>query len=308
MKAGLLKRKNLFYRRLIMKTITELKFYSVRAPFVMALLLLGAAIYGQEVDTLDKAVNDSMTYIIDRLEPGTKVAILNFYASPAIANYVIEELTAFLVNDGSLTVVDRNELELLQQEMDFQLSGEVSDESAQSIGKKLGAQTIISGSLSPFGNMWRMRIRALEVETAKVQGIKTYTIKKMPPGVMPKTTGEKAGTGALNIVFGLGSYLDGDVVGGLTITAGYAAAIGLFIIEAAALDWDSPAAGVPATIGVVTAGLTIAYGFVRPFIHNRNPQTVAVLDNIHLNIVPTADNGFETPHGFGVQFVYSLQF
>jgi TolB-like protein len=128
-----------------------------------------------------------MTYIIDRLEPGTKVAVLNFNASPAISNYVIEEITDFLVNDSNLTVVDRSELELLQGEMNFQLSGKVSDESAQSIGKKLGAQTIISGSLTPFGRLWRMRIRALEVETAKVQGIRTYTISKIPSGFIPST-------------------------------------------------------------------------------------------------------------------------
>jgi hypothetical protein len=279
-----------------------------RTLFVIAaLVFMAAAVFGQEIDTLDRAVKDSMAYIVGRLEPGTKVAILNFSADPALSNYVIEEMTVFLVDDGSLTVVDRSELELLQGEMDFQLSGEVSDESAQSIGKKLGAQTIVSGSLSPFGNVWRMSIRALEVETARVQGVRTYTIRKaLIPG--PKTTGEKLGTGALNIVFRLGSYLEGDIAGGITVTAGYAAAAGLFIIEAAALDWNSPAAGVPATIGAVTAGLTITYGFIRPFIYNRNPHIAAALDNVSVRIVPAADTGFETPHKPGLQLAYSLKF
>ena len=268
------------------------------------------AVFGQEAVTLDGAINDSMGYFVERLEPGTKVAVVNFSASPAVSNYVIEEMTVFLISGGNLTVVDRSELELLRDEMKFQLSGEVSDESALSIAKKLGAQTVISGSLSPFGNMWRMRVRALEVETAKIQGIRTYTIKQdtLLSSLIPKTTGEKVGTGALNIVFGLGSYLEGDVAGGLTLTAGYAAAAGLFVIEAAALDWDSPAAGVPATIGVAALGLTIAYGFVRPFIYNRNPQMIAALDSIHVNIVPAAANGFETPGRHGLSLAYSLQF
>jgi TolB-like protein len=271
---------------------------------------MGIAVYGQEIDTLDKAVNDSMIYIVERLEPGTKVAVLNFSAYSTVTNYVIEEITDFLVNHSKLTVVDRSELELLQDEMNFQLSGEVSDESAQSIGKKLGAQTIISGSLTPFGNLWRMRVRALEVETAKVQGVKTYTIRKdrVLSRLLPETTGEKVGTGALNILFGLGSYLDGDIAGGLTITAGYVVAAGLCVVEAAALDWDSPAVGIPATIGAATAGLTIVYGFIRPFIYHRNPPLVAVLDNLRVNVVPTADNDFETPRGLGVQLTYSLQF
>ncbi|MDR2053799.1 MAG: CsgG/HfaB family protein, partial [Treponema sp.] len=182
-----------------------------------AILFLWAAmtVSAQQAVVLDEAIGDSVNYLVGQLEPGTKVAILNFSASPAIANYVIEEITVFFVNDSSLTIVDRSELELLQEEMNFQLSGEVSDESAQSIGKKLGAQTVISGSLTPLGNMWRMRIQALEVETAKVQGIRTYAIKKDAAlsRLMPKTAGEKIGTGALNIVLGLGSYLEGDLAG-----------------------------------------------------------------------------------------------
>jgi formylglycine-generating enzyme required for sulfatase activity len=67
-------------------------------------------------------------------------------------------------------VVDRANLALIQQEMDFQQSGEVSDSSAQSIGQKLGAQTIVSGSITAFGNLWRLSVRALDVESAQVQG------------------------------------------------------------------------------------------------------------------------------------------
>jgi hypothetical protein len=279
---------------------------------ILAIVLFCAATaaFGQSgTSTLDEAINDAMSYLTGRLEPGTKVAVLNFSAYPALADYVIEEMTVFLVDDGSLTVVDRSELELLQEEMDFQLSGEVSDKSAQSIGKKLGAQTVISGSLSPLGRMWRMRIRALEVETAKVQGIRTYTVGKDPviSSFIPKTTGQKIGTGALNIVFGLGSYLDGDITGGFTLTAGYAAAAGLFLLETT-LDWGDPAVGLPATIGVTAAGLTIAYGFVRPFIHNRNPQLAAALDNVRADVVPASGTGFGNPGRPGVRLAYSVQF
>jgi hypothetical protein len=270
--------------------------------------------FGQDnkIVTIDEAIKDSITYLGGRLETGTKVAVLNFTASTAISNYIIEEITAFLVNDGNLTVVDRSNLELIQQELDFQLSGEVSDESAQSIGKKIGAQTIISGSLSPLGNMWRMRVKALEVETAKIQGVITYTIRKnsvlsnlLPK--TPKTTGEKVGTGALNILFGLGSYFEGDILGGLTLTAGYVAAAGLFVIEATALDWDSPAVGIPATIGVTMAGLTLVYGFVRPFIYNRSPQAMAFLDNTRIEIVPTVDT-YMGRNNVDVRLFYTIKF
>jgi TolB-like protein len=277
--------------------------------FVLLASAASAFVQDNGVETLDRAINGSMSYLAGRLTAGTKVAVINFAAAPPVSNYVIEELITYLVNDGNLTVVDRSNLEMLQREMNFQLSGEVSDESAQAIGKKLGAQTIISGSLTPLGNRWRMRIKALEVETAKVQGVRTYTIKKdaILSNLIPKTIGDKIGTGALNIVFGLGSYLDGDMSGGITLSAGYAAAITLFLIESA-LDWDSPAVGAPATLGVITASLTFAYGFARPFIHNRSPQLVTMLDRFHVDVVPAASDINSFYNRLGVRLAYSFKF
>jgi TolB-like protein len=278
--------------------------------FIAVFSGLAMAVFSQNDNSvsLDRAISGSMSYLSEHLDQGSRVAVLNFTAPPAVSNYIIEESIAFLVKDGKLTVVDRNELELLQREINFQLSGEVSDESAQSIGKKLGAQTIISGSLNPFGNIWRMHIRALEVETARVQSAQTYTIRKdrVLSNLISKTTGEKVGTGVLNIVFGLGSWLEGDIFGGLTLTAGYVAAAGLFVVEATALDWDNPAVGVPATIGVSVAGLTLAYGFVRPFIYNRSPKVVAFLDNMRIEAVPVSENGNNPYYKMGFRLSYSL--
>jgi hypothetical protein len=47
---------------------------------------------------------------------------------------------------------------------------EVSDESAQSIGQMLGAQSIVSGTVSKIGSLYRVQIKAIEVQSAGVQG------------------------------------------------------------------------------------------------------------------------------------------
>jgi hypothetical protein len=118
---------------------------------------------------LDEAIHQAAQNIEARLEEGTILALLNF-SSPGdnFSEYVLEELTRYLVNGGKFTVVDRAQLNLIQQEERFQLSGEVSDESAQSIGKKLGAQVIVSGGISSAGNVYRFRIKSLIVESAAV--------------------------------------------------------------------------------------------------------------------------------------------
>jgi TolB-like protein len=107
------------------------------------------------------------------------VVLLNFNsASQRLSNYVLDELMTVLVRNGKLTVVDRANLEDVRREMDFQMSGEVSDESAQSIGRILGAQYIISGSLEELGANYVVRFRAIAVETAALQALPRFNVRK----------------------------------------------------------------------------------------------------------------------------------
>jgi len=133
--------------------------------------------FSQAAVTIDTALNNSTSYLTGRIPAKTKVVVLNFTSKwPDLSDYVIEELIGYIVNEGALTVVDRQNLESIRKEMDFQLSGEVSDETAQSIGKKLGAQTIISGAITAIGNAYRLRIRAISVETAQILGMQNVDV------------------------------------------------------------------------------------------------------------------------------------
>ena len=133
------------------------------------LLFLGVTIHAQQMN-LKEAIERSARGVEGILPQGTMVAVLNF-ASPSetFSDYVIEELTGELVTGYKITIVDRQNLALIGQEMNLQLSGEVSDESAQAIGRLLGAQSIVSGTLTNMGTYHRFRIRVISVETARIQ-------------------------------------------------------------------------------------------------------------------------------------------
>ena len=119
---------------------------------------------------MDNAIRDAAIAIDNRLAQGTKIAILNFASSAQVfSEYVMNELSHFLADSGKLTVVTRSELDLIRQEEQFQLSGEVSDEFAQAIGQKLGAQMVVSGSLSTIGKTYRFRIIVLNVASAAIE-------------------------------------------------------------------------------------------------------------------------------------------
>jgi len=136
-----------------------------------------ASAFAQTAVSLDAALRNSTTYLNGRIPARTKVVVLNFTSDwVKLSDYIIEELIGYIVNEGTLTVVDRQNLETIRKEMDFQLSGEVSDDTAQSIGKKLGAQTIISGSITAIGNAYRLRIRAISVETAQILGMQNVDV------------------------------------------------------------------------------------------------------------------------------------
>jgi hypothetical protein len=51
------------------------------------------------------------------------------------------------------------------------LSGEVDDATAVSIGKFAGADIIVTGRVDGEGNLQRLRLRALDTQTAQVVGV-----------------------------------------------------------------------------------------------------------------------------------------
>jgi TolB-like protein len=158
---------------------------------ILFITLLQITVHGfaQQPVTLDTAIDNAVMYLGNSVPGESKIAVLNITSQyERLSNYIIEELISTLVNHRKFTIVDRRTLELIQQEINFQLSGEVSDESIQSIGQKLGAQTIIAGSIEPIGGIYRFRIRAVSVLTAQIQGQQGYDV--IPDTKIAELTGQ----------------------------------------------------------------------------------------------------------------------
>jgi len=135
--------------------------------FFLVLVITGA--FAQTV-TLDNAIRGATEEVANNLRRGNRIAILSVRSnSYRMSNYLVEELTNTLVNQRLFTIVDRAQLELIQEEMQFQMSGDVSDASAQAIGKLLGAQAIITGTFDSIGDFYRFRVRVIEIETAAIK-------------------------------------------------------------------------------------------------------------------------------------------
>jgi hypothetical protein len=125
-----------------------------------------AAAGGGIEDALYRAGN----VLIPNLPGDTTIAIVSISSrDPGMVEFIVEELEYILVNaGGGYRIVDRKSLDAIRQERNFQMSGEVDDESAVSIGKMLGANVVITGSISGADSTRRLRIKALDAETAQI--------------------------------------------------------------------------------------------------------------------------------------------
>ena len=138
---------------------------------VIMLLIIGCASVKANPDevSLSTAIREAAARMETRLDAGTKIALINFTSpSQAFSDYVLDELSAVLVNNGHLVVVDRANLDRIRQELGFNVSGEVSDQSMQEIGQMLGAQALVTGSLTSIADLRRVMFKVIMTETAAV--------------------------------------------------------------------------------------------------------------------------------------------
>ena len=152
-----------------------------KLTFVWLLLFCSAFVYAQEAMVLDDAILNAVNFFSSKLQSRSTVAVTNFEAeTKELSDFIIQELSVAFSNTGNVRVVERSRLAMLESELNFNMSGSVSDETAQGIGRMIGAQIIFSGSISQYRDMYRMRVHAIVVETAEIIGTRTINIKYDP--------------------------------------------------------------------------------------------------------------------------------
>jgi len=105
---------------------------------------------------------------IEELPKNSIIAVINISSDDLnLTTFAIDELENQLVMSKQFKIVDRKILDTIRAELKLQLSGDVSDQSAASIGNKLGANIVITGYINGVGNSQRLTLKALDVKTVK---------------------------------------------------------------------------------------------------------------------------------------------
>ena len=197
---------------------------------VTGLLLCAGLTFAADLQT---ALKETAEQFSASLKPKSVVAIIGIHSeSPVLSDFMLDELTLRFVQLKKLTIADRANLEAIKKEMSFQLSGEVGDESIQQLGAKIGAETVIQGTVKQLGNsaLYTLTIRALDVTTATVTdmyraNVELNEFEASMLGVKAvkkaKTQYSVASVGFQNLLFGLGSYRTGHPGDGAVLTVGH---------------------------------------------------------------------------------------
>ncbi len=86
------------------------------------------------------------------------------------ARSISERLRHYLSLEDIFNVVERNKMESIMAEMGFQLSGACtsSDECAIQVGKILGAQQMVAGSVDKVADIYALQVRIIDINTTQI--------------------------------------------------------------------------------------------------------------------------------------------
>jgi len=153
--------------------------------------------------TLDMAIAKIAEYFSTNLTPKSNIALLSFEAeNKTLSDYILEEFWIYFEDNSSLTLVERKNLELINKEMNYQLSGAVSDDSVKSIGHQFGPQTLLYGKLISIGKEYRLSVYATDVEKA-TSSMRAANIKpdKRLTALCEKQSAENNGANMANVLY-----------------------------------------------------------------------------------------------------------
>jgi hypothetical protein len=125
----------------------------------------------KSANEIEKLLGNAANDISGRLPENSIIVILNILNAPNAENLINELEFQFIRSDKKFHIVERRRLDLIRQEQQLQLSGEISDNSAVSIGRWLGANIVITGEIVNVNRNQVLTLKAIDVETAQIVGM-----------------------------------------------------------------------------------------------------------------------------------------
>jgi hypothetical protein len=125
----------------------------------------------QQQSSIEGALEKAAQEAIRNVQQRSRIAIVYITAPDKnTTDFIAGELEYIWVKAGYL-IIDRSQLDIVRWEQNYQLNGEVDDNTAISIGKIAGADIIVTGRVDGEGSLRRLRLRVINTQTAQVIGV-----------------------------------------------------------------------------------------------------------------------------------------
>ena len=130
-------------------------------------------------------------------------------------------LSSRLGAQPAIMQVERERLDTVLAELKRTERGEINPKGAVSVGKLLGANNVVLGSVAPSGAEFLLTARVVDSETGRIVSIADHSFPRHNLVAFSKDVVEvksKTGAGIRSMVFpGWGQYYNGDIQKGITI-------------------------------------------------------------------------------------------
>jgi hypothetical protein len=152
----------------------KIKYYGYYAiPRIAYNVLLEEVIYwyvpALKEGSIENAIYSAANQLASEIPKNLKVAVINVASTDnELGEFALEELTGYLSSAGIMQLFDRQSLASIRNERNFQMTADVDDNSAVSIGRFAGADVVVTGSITGSGSTRRLRFKALDVKTASI--------------------------------------------------------------------------------------------------------------------------------------------
>jgi hypothetical protein len=160
--------------------------------FIVLPLGLGHAAFGQTV-SYEEGLKRVAERIGDRVPEGKLVAVIEFQATTErFSDRVVDDLLDAL-SAANVRFVDRQYMEAVNAEQEYQYSGHVDEELAVSLGHEFGADAIVLGNGENMGDYYRFNFRMISVQTREILVRISVNVRYDP--VMRRLLDERASSG-----------------------------------------------------------------------------------------------------------------
>ncbi len=135
-------------------------------------------------NNLDNSLSDLTTQIINSItEDGKKkIAVIEFSDLEGnvtqFGKYLAEELITRLFRTKKFEVVERQLLNKIISEQKLSITGIIDENSAKELGRIIGVDAIVSGTITDLGKSLKVNARIISTETGKVFGVAGTRIVK----------------------------------------------------------------------------------------------------------------------------------